>query len=200
MPKTKKRECRFKGKPKIDRYLRPDEYKLLLDASSGDGEANLFFEVMGKSGMRTIEAERLTVGKVDASRGGIWVWTAKRKDHPERFVALDSKIMARLVTHVEGVPGPKVFGWKEKALTRRRMRYMFKKYARRAGIRPALSVHSLRHFHGTACADAGMSMQEVAARLGHKTLEMVMEYFTLREERNRMWAEKLGELYAEEGA
>lgn len=183
----------FKGKPKRDRYLEPKEFEALLQVSKkGDRDAYLFLRVMGASGMRGVEAERLEVKDVDDDRRGIWVLTAKRKDHPTRFVALDAGTFSLLWNGFNGRRSGRVFSWVKKPLTLRRMKYLFKAYAKAAKIRPALSVHSLRHYHGTACAEAGMMPQEVAARLGHKNIGLVMDYFTLREDRNRELSDRLG--------
>jgi integrase len=184
----------FKGKSKRDRYLQPKEFEALLRVAKKDADAYAFFRTMGASGIRGVEAERLKTSDIDVDRRGIWAWTAKRKDHPTRFIALDVdslKVLRSSVNGRCGAAGP-VFFWIKKPLTRRRMKTLFKSYAKAAGIRPALSVHSLRHFHGTACADAGMMPQEVAARLGHKNINTVMEYFTLRDDRNRELSDRLG--------
>jgi integrase len=192
---------RFKGKPKQDRYLRPDEFKKLLVATEYDIEANVFFRVMGMSGMRSIEAELLRWEHVDFEQGGMWVWTAKRKDHPTRFIALDAKTMAKLKviydTYVRTRPTAQrkalpVFHRLDVPITRRRMKSLFKKCAKRAGLRPALSMHSLRHYHATECVKIGMTPQDIAARLGHKGLNMVMEYYTLSVDRNKSFADKMG--------
>lgn len=185
---------RFKGKPKIDRYIRPDEFKALLEAAKDDDDVFFFIRVMGATGIRSIEAEGLVVGKVDYSRRGIWVITAKRKDKHERFVALD-KLTFEMFDRLKGVDvDSPIFNWRGKPILRRSMKYVFKKYAKMAGIREALSIHCLRHFHATACVESDMSPQEVAARLGHSGLDMVMEYFTLREGRNREMADNVGGL------
>lgn len=189
----------FSGKSKRDRYLQPKEFEALLRVAKQDADAYLFLRVMGASGMRGVEAERLEIKDVDSARRGVWAWTAKRKDHPIRFLALDRETFSLLEKGVKGKRGGPVFVWIKKPLTRRRMKYLFKSYAKAAKIRPALAVHSLRHYHGTACADAGMMPQEVAARLGHKGIGMVMEYFTLREDRNRELSDRLGkEMFGKE--
>ncbi|NOU07396.1 MAG: tyrosine-type recombinase/integrase, partial [Hyphomicrobiaceae bacterium] len=48
---------------------------------------------------------------------------------------------------------------------------------------PHLHLHGLRHAAGAALADAGCSSKEIAAVLGHKTLQMVEKYTKGAEQR-----------------
>lgn len=195
--KRKKKEKKpnrstFKGKPKRDRYIYPEEFEKLLDVSAHDKEAHAFFRAMGASGMRPVEAENLTCRSVDESKNGLWVMTAKRSDDHERFISLDPDTMSILGTFTSKKGGSEaVFYYTGDPLTVRRMQHLFKVWAKKAEIRPELSVYCLRHFHGTTCIELGMAPHEVSERMGHKGLDMVLNYMTLRDGRNREMADAL---------
>lgn len=197
----------FKGKPKRDRFIRTDEVKALLaECKENDFHAYRLFRTMVATGMRTIEAVNLTVDDVDVDRSGIHIRTAKKrgKKH-ERFVSLDADSLEVLLGSMPDW-GPLFLyqDWRHseetlKPLNGRAVKNMFKVYGDRAGIRPELAPHSLRHFHTTQCLDLGMTELEVASRLGHQNTKTVMTYWTLREKRNQEMADKFGDSVFGEG-
>jgi integrase len=158
--------------------------------------ADLFFRFMAATGLRTCEAVSLTTKQVDPQRRGIWVRTAKWKKHPVRLVSLDPgtwALLDRRMAEWQLKPGAPLFWWAGKPITVRSAKHLFKRCAKLAGIRSCLAMHSLRHFHATVCVEAGLAPQEIAARLGHAGLDMVMQYFHLRESRQREIADNLGD-------
>ena len=176
----------FEGKRHADRFMEVEEFQLLARATQKDPEALAIFMVMGLGGLRTIEVAKLPVKAFDRKKGGIWVDTAKRKDAVTRFVPLDAATLETLTLWAKGKrPEAPLVSHAGRPVTRRRIRYLFHLYKGKAGIREALGPHSLRHLAGIVRTEQGAGPQEVAAFLGHKTLNMVLTYANLREKRNR---------------
>jgi len=174
----------FRGKPPADRYMEPEEFQKLLQVARKDLDVVRAIVLMGFGGLRTIEALHLKVGNLDPHKRGVWAWTAKRKDHPDRFIPLEQWYVL-FSKSARGRKAPEQLLLRGRhPMQRRQLRYLFVKYRDRAGIRHALGPHSLRHLAGTARSEAGASPQELAAFLGHKTLDMVLVYANLRHERN----------------
>jgi integrase/recombinase XerD len=177
----------FKGKRHADRFIEVDEFKLLAKAAKDDSELSTIFRLMGIGGLRTIEVADLTVKSLDRQKRGLWVDTAKQTNDPiTRFVPLDDRSFEALSVWAKGKrPEAHLVNHAGTPVTRRRIRYLFHLYKRKAGIREELGPHSLRHLAGIVRTEQGASPQEVAAFLGHKTLNMVLVYANLREGRNR---------------
>jgi integrase len=67
--------------------------------------------------------------------------------------------------------------------------------ARTAIGRPELRWHDLRHTAGTLTAHQGATLAELQARLRHSTAKAAMRYQHATEDRGRVIADKLGEVY-----
>lgn len=83
----------------------------------------------------------------------------------------------RLKTYLDSLPGALtlVAGPKGKPLQAGTLSKRAAKALKAAGLK-GLSLHGLRHTAGRALAEAGCSPHEIAAVLGHKTLQMVQHY------------------------
>jgi integrase len=68
------------------------------------------------------------------------------------------------------------------------------KQARVAVGREDLHLHDLRHFANTLAASAGASTRELMARLGHASPAAALRYQHATAERDRLIAERMGEL------
>ena len=180
----------FKGKPKQDRFMEPDEFHKLAAAAKDDLDALRMFVVMGLCGLRTVEVTWLQVKSLDRNQQGLWVKTAKRKKLSMDFVAVDEDSFRLLE---DGVKGRKeatpLILYKGQPTSRRQIRYLFHKYKANAGIRKELGPHSLRHLQGIVLTEAGAVPQEVANRLRHTNLAQVMIYSNLRVKRNQEMAQ-----------
>lgn len=201
----------FKGKPKSDRYMEPDEFKQLLRATD-DSDSFKILLLLGTTGMRTIETTWIRVGDLDIRNGGfhkkIAKQGAKRKKKPENgekptkpkkdvvrkhFIKVSPDLLQALNAWAGGRgPNEPLVLYRGQPVTRRQIRYIFHKYKEKAGIRPCLGPHSMRHLHGIVLTEHGFTPQQVAQRLGHKTLNMVLEYADLRGEVNEEMAAVAG--------
>jgi site-specific recombinase XerD len=177
----------FTGKPPSDRYMEPSEFQQLIGAAKKDSVAVQVLLAMGLGGLRTIEVTWLDVHSLDPNKKGLWVKTAKRGDNHIRFVPLNNT--SYKVFQTKRQDGPLIIHQGER-VTRRRIRYLFHKYKQDAGIRDCLGPHSLRHLAAIVRTEAGASPQEVAGFMGHKTLQQVLVYSSLRTERNTAMTEE----------
>jgi integrase len=76
----------------------------------------------------------------------------------------------------------------------------FKKASAEAGVK-VVTIHSLRHWHGSSLVDAGLDPVSVAARLGHSAVTTTMDRYAHAFDRQRQKAAlTLGELAGGEGA
>lgn len=78
-------------------------------------------------------------------------------------------------------------------LTRQKYYNAFKLRAQEAGC-PGASPHSLRHFGGTAYAQAGATVRETMAMMGHRTPAVAMRYQHVAADRPVFLAGRLSEL------
>lgn len=174
----------FRGKPKTDRYMEPEEYRQLL-AATDDPEPFALFLMMGTTGMRTIEVTWVLVEDVDPRNCGFTKRIAKQKSERDHFMKISPELLEVLKLWAQGrKPKEQLVLYRGSPITRRQIRYLFHKYKKKAGIRSCLGPHSMRHHHGIVLTEAGYPAQEVAQRLGHKTLDMVLQYAHLRGARN----------------
>jgi len=171
--------------------METDEFQKLAKVVSADLEAAAILMLMGYGGLRTVEVARLRIRDLDVQKRALWVTTAKHKKNPiVRLIPLDDDTFAALEKMVKGrKPDDGLVLYQGHPATRRRIRHLFHKVKRVAGVRDVLGPHSLRHLAGIIRTEAGASPQEVAAFLGHKKLDMVLVYSNLTENRNRSIAD-----------
>lgn len=94
------------------------------------------------------------------------------KGDKPRHVLLPAHLAELLQTmRVGQKPSARVF-----PLTERRINYIVKAAAKRAGVNPAVSVHWLRHAHASHAIDAGAPITLVSQTLGHADLKTTSVY------------------------
>jgi integrase/recombinase XerD len=84
-------------------------------------------------------------------------------------------------------------------LTERSMLRIVKEYAKKANLdEKQITVHSLRHLHAESYLNAGATVEEIRARLGHQNLATTQQYVSsFKNEKNRL-ASKLDEMLSEQ--
>jgi integrase len=169
--------------------MEAEEFQKLMKVCEGDEDLTRVFILMGFGGLRTIEVTQAVVKDLDRSKRGLWVLTAKQKKDPiTRFIPLGEWYgMFEEATKNRKLDSSLVL-FRGEPITRRQVRYYFHRAKKAAGIRGVLGPHSTRHLAGIVRTEAGGQPQEVAAFLGHKTLDMVLVYANLRRERNEQMA------------
>jgi len=83
-------------------------------------------------------------------------------------------------------------------LTERSMLRIVKEYAKNAKLdEKQITVHSLRHLHAKTYLDAGATVEEIRARLGHQNLATTQQYISSFESEKNRLAPKLDEKLSE---
>ena len=113
-----------------------------------------------------------------------------------RTIALPPNLRQPLRRHLAeyAMPGPDGLLFPNAARTGHlHVNTLFKTYhrARRVAGRPDLRVHDLRHSAATMAAQAGATLAELMARMGHSTTKAALVYQHVAEGRDRIIAERM---------
>ena len=121
-----------------------------------------------------VRRERVAI--LDLERKRIFIHRVKGGIGGERplFKAVERLLRRYLKVRLE--TGDGLFTGRQGNLKRQRIQQLFKKYARRAGLNPEYSVHSLRHSIATHLLEAGEGIEFVRDHLGHRNIQNTMIY------------------------
>ena len=158
------------------RYLDDTERNALLKACSQSPLKELELVVMLAltTGMRRSEMLGLKWADVDLARGQVMLH--KTKNRERRAVALAPAMAHRLSEHQKGRRSGTTFVFSRPDEDRPLdPTYWFEQAVESAGIKD-FRFHDLRHSCASYLAMSGATAPEIAAVLGHKTLQMVKRY------------------------
>ena len=141
-----------------------------------DPRDKVLFGLIYLYGLRVSEAILLKLSNVDLERGRIFIRRAKGGIGGERPLFKAAERLLRRYLRVRLETGDGLFTGRQGNLKRQRIQQLFKKYARKAGISPRHSVHSLRHSIATHLLDAGEGIEFVKDHLGHRNIQNTMIY------------------------
>jgi site-specific recombinase XerD len=137
-------------------------------------------------GLRAGEVVRLQVKHIDSAQGIIRVEQAKgRKDRhvmlsPETLSLLREWWAVRPTRYDEGVAAQErwLFPGRKpgRPLTTRQLNRLFHETAEAAGIKKAVTLHSLRHSFATHLLERGTDIRIIQALLGHAKLDATARY------------------------
>ncbi|MFI5385764.1 MAG: tyrosine recombinase XerC [Fimbriimonadales bacterium] len=185
---------RRKGLPKA---LSLDQTTELLDQPEG-GRTPLrdraLLELMYAAGIRASEVVGVDVKDIDFAESTIVV---TGKGNKQRLALFGSTCRSALQDYIAGgrvTPNSKVetanapenplFTNKDgKRLTTRTVQNVVKRWARRAGLSPEVSPHTLRHSFATHLLDNGIDLKSVQQLLGHESLATTQIYTHISIER-----------------
>jgi site-specific recombinase XerD len=157
--------------------LTPDEVASLLEAAPGLKWRTALSVAYG-AGLRASEVVGLKVGDIDSQRMRIRVEQGKgRRDRD----ALLSPHLLRTLRNWWKVARPPVWLFSNPLtpfdhVTARSLNRAFHQATRRAGIRKAVSLHTLRHCFATHLLDQNVDVRVIQVLLGHKKLETTAVY------------------------
>lgn len=151
-------------------------------------------------GAMTVRVERAVVWR--KGQPGVGVPKSRAGVHT---VALPPNLRPALTRHLKehALPGEDGLPFPNAARTGHlHVNALSKTYhrARRVAGRPDLRVHDLRHSAATMATQAGATLAELMARMGHSTPKSALVYRHLAEGRDRIIAERLALLAATPGA
>lgn len=180
--------------PKLWRIL-PDvlslnEVQRLLDAPVGKDKFSLrdkaLLELMYASGLRVSELAELKLGDLHldsdylrctgkGNKVRVVPFGAKAKETLEQYLKEARPILAR-AARANGDSGHVFLSYRGKALGRKGVWKLIKKYARKAGIIKEIHPHTLRHSFATHLLANGASLRVIQEMLGHSNIATTQLY------------------------
>ena len=175
----------IKEPQKLPPVLSPDEVKRVLTMATSL-KARAMLTLAYGCGLRSSEVARLRACDIDSEQMIIRVVQSKgRKD---RNVMLPAEILDLLRQWWKARPARRDAGvaperrWlfpgrtDRQPMTTRQFGRLFKEAAKAAGLRKAVSLHSLRHSFATHLLEDGTDIRLIQALLGHEKLDTTARY------------------------
>jgi site-specific recombinase XerD len=191
----------------LPRFLDDEAAAALMRAarSSPDLFTRVCVETLLRTGMRKGEFARLQLDSVVQLGGTYWLHVPLGKLHTDRYIPLHPDIKRLfdewLAHRGTGPRTTDLFVLHGRSVTLSRIDGAVKRAARAAGLDEHVTPHRLRHTLATQAINRGMSLEAIAALLGHRSLTMTLVYarianHTVREQYTTVSA-GLDSLYAE---
>ncbi len=154
-----------------------DAAKLMRAAADADPTRRLVIEMLARTGLRVGEFCGLTADAVVLINRRHWLRVPIGKLHNDRYVPLHPQLVELLEAHQTGRSDDidRLIIWNGGPLNRHQITRMLNRVAKTAGI-GHVHPHQLRHTLATQAINRGMSLEAIAAMLGHKTLRMTLVY------------------------
>ena len=182
------------GRP-LPKSLTEDEVEALLDAPDTNEALGhrdrTMLEVLYATGLRVTELVSLRLGQVNLNQGVVRVIG---KGGRERLIPLGEESLEWLQRFIAG-PREDILVEKQTdfifptrrgdCMTRQAFWHIIKRYTQRAGIKQALSPHTLRHAFATHLLNHGADLRVVQMLLGHSDLSTTQIYTHVARERLR---------------
>jgi site-specific recombinase XerD len=165
----------------LPRFLDDPTAAKLLQAARADSDpfVRLAIEVLARTGMRKSELVNLTIDAVVQIGSAYWLRVPLGKLHTDRYVPLHPQLKVMiddwLARRPDGLRSNLMFIELGRRVNTSRVDHALRKVAAAAGI-GHVTPHQLRHTLATQAINRGMSLEAIAALLGHKTLTMTMVY------------------------
>jgi site-specific recombinase XerD len=146
-------------------------------AAEADPTRRLVIEMLARTGLRVGELCALPADAVVRMSRRHWLRVPVGKLHNDRYVPLHPQLVELLDAHQASRRDDldRLIVWKGRPLNRHQITRILKRVAKTAGI-GHVHPHQLRHTLATQAINRGMSLEAVAAMLGHKTLRMTLVY------------------------
>jgi site-specific recombinase XerD len=154
-----------------------DAAKLMRAAADAHPTRRLVIEMLARTGLRVGELCALPLDAVAFMSGRHWLRVPVGKLHNDRYVPLHPQLVELIEYHqadrVDDLD--RLIIWNGGSLDRHQVARMLRRVAKAAGI-GHVHPHQLRHTLATQAINRGMSLEAIAAMLGHKTLRMTLVY------------------------
>jgi len=166
----------------LPRFLDDAAAAKLLRTSRADPDplARLIVELLARTGMRSSELRALTVDAVVQIGSAYWLRVPIGKLHNDRYIPLHPQLKDLLddwIAHHRpaGLRSDRLLLERHRPITALRIATALRRFGTQAEI-GHVTAHQLRHTLATQAINRGMSLDAIAALLGHKTLAMTMVY------------------------
>jgi integrase len=141
-------------------------------------------EFLARTGLRKGEFCDLTIDSVVQIGSAYWLHVPVGKLRTDRYIPLHPQLKDLLddwLTHrPPGLREPYLFIERGRRISAQRIDRALANVARDAGI-GHVTPHQLRHTLATQAINRGMSLEAIAALLGHRSMRMTMVYANSRE-------------------
>jgi site-specific recombinase XerD len=154
-----------------------DAGKLMRAAADAHPTRRLVIEMLARTGLRVGELCTLPADAVVFMSGRHWLRVPVGKLHNDRYVPLHAQLVELLEHHHANRDDDldRLIVFDGRRLDRHMVARMLNRVAKVAGI-GHVHPHQLRHTLATQAINRGMSLEAIAAMLGHKTLRMTLVY------------------------
>ena len=165
----------------LPRFLDDGAFAKLLQAARNDPDpfVRLSVEFLARTGLRKGEFLNLTVDSVVQIGAAYWLHVPLGKLRTDRYIPLHPQLKDLLDEWVSARPtslrSPYLFIEYGQRIRQGRVDRAVAKAAAAAGI-GHVNPHRLRHTLATQAINRGMSLEAIAALLGHRTMRMTMVY------------------------
>ena len=166
----------------LPRFLDDAAATKLMRTARADPDplSRLIVELLARTGIRKSELLGLTVDAVVQIGSAFWLRIPVGKLHNDRYIPLHPQLKEMLddwIIHHRpaGLRTDRLLVERSRPLTGLRVATALHRLATQAGI-GHVTAHQLRHTLATQAINRGMSLDAIAALLGHKTLAMTMIY------------------------
>ncbi len=155
----------------------PDASKLMRAAGDADPVDRLVIKMLVRTGLRVGELCTLTADAVVFINSRHWLRVPVGKLHNDRYIPLHPQLVELVTGHHanrdDGID--RLIIRNGEPLNRHQITRIVSRIAKVAGI-GHVHPHQLRHTLATQAINRGMSLEAIAALLGHKTLRMTLVY------------------------
>lgn len=166
----------------LPRFLDDAAAAKLLRAARADPDplSRLIVELLARTGIRRGELRALTVDAVVQIGSAYWLRIPIGKLHNDRYIPLHPQLKELLDEWItchrpSGLRTDRLLLEHNRPISDHRITKALRHLANTAGI-GTVTAHQLRHTLATQAINRGMSLDAIAALLGHKTLAMTMIY------------------------
>jgi site-specific recombinase XerD len=166
----------------LPRFLDDAEAAALMQAARtcGDLFTRVCVETLLRTGLRKGEFVRLQLDSVVQVGGSYWLHVPLGKLHTDRYIPLHPEVKRLFDEFLDrrgmDVRGNDLFVIHGRRATGSRVDAAVKRAARAAGLDEHVTPHRLRHTLATQAINRGMSLEAIAALLGHRSLTMTLVY------------------------
>lgn len=202
----------------LPRFLDDASAAKLMRRSRADSDplSRLIVELLARTGIRKGELLNLSVDAVVQIGSAFWLRIPVGKLHNDRYIPLHPQLKEMLDDWVAnhrptGLRSDRLLVEHNRPVTGLRVANALSRLSAEAGI-GHVTAHQLRHTLATQAINRGMSLDAIAALLGHKTLAMTMiyariadktvaeEYFAVTEKVEALYDQPRQLLESDEGA
>lgn len=164
----------------LPRFLDDGEFAQLMRIVQADTDPlrRLVLELLARTGMRVSELCMLDADAMVAIGGTHWLRIPVGKLRNDRYVPLHPHLVALIEQRRATIPADntgRLLTKNGEPISRHTITRMCNVVARRAGI-SHLHPHRFRHTLATQAINHGMSLDAIAALLGHRSLDMTRRY------------------------